>query len=602
MAGGLIPSAYTQQIQVERIERNEREIVIDINDKDLVKSKNITIQDGDLVKVFPIVEKDDNAVFLLGNIKRPGKYEYRPGMRIKDLIGSTTDLLKETYLEYALIKRRLLPELKEELIPFNPGKVLIDGDTQSNIFLTPKDRVYIFPKWFFKDTPYFTVEGEVRQEGKFELLKNHRVKDAILEAGGLTKDASLRSGEIFRTDDNGQVTQIYFEVDPAMNEDAQNNVLLQDRDQVVIHSLWETRYKQTVAINGDVKNPGEYPMSDNMHISDLIFAAGNILESAYLNDAEVTSFKIDTGSKVEMERKTVDLQLALQHDPAHDLLLSPYDSIFVKRIPDWSEKRFVSLTGEFMFPGTYIISKGETLASVINRAGGYSDRAYLRGAVFTRESIKKQQQQSITEMVKRLERQLFTRGSVEASAAASETEVEAKKIEQEQQKKFLESLKTVEATGRMSIRMAHPRLLKGSSYDIALEHNDNLHIPVNNSVVNVTGAVMSQGSFIYSDKLNYKDYIEMSGGYAKYADKKNVYVLKVDGSAMKLSQGFTRWNDSRARWELTSFSDDIREIEPGDTIIVPEKLDRIAWLRHTQSLTQILYQVAVTAGVAVVLF
>jgi protein involved in polysaccharide export with SLBB domain len=357
-----------------------------------------------------------------------------------------------------------------------------------------------------------------------------------------------------------------------------------------------------VAIDGDVHKPGEYPLSDNMHISDLIFAAGNILESAYLNDAEVTSFKIDKGSKVEMERKTVDLQLALQNDPAHDLLLSPYDSIFVKRIPDWSEKRFVSLTGEFMFPGNYIISKGETLASVINRAGGYSDRAYLRGAVFTRESIKKQQQQSIMEMIARLERQLFTRGSVEASSAASATEVEAKKIEQEQQSRFLESLKKIDATGRMSIRMAHPRLLKGSAYDIALEHNDNLHIPVNNSVVNVTGAIMSQGSFIYSDKLNYKDYIEMSGGYAKYADKKNVYVLKVDGSAMKLSQGSTRWNDSNARWELTAFSEDIKEIEPGDTIIVPEKLDRIAWLRHTQSLTQILYQVAVTAGVAVVLF
>ena len=121
-------------------------------------------------------------------------------------------------------------------------------------------------------------------------------------------------------------------------------------------------------------------------------------------------------------------------------------------------------------------------------------------------------------------------------------------------------------------------------------------------MINVTGAVMSQGSFIYSDKLTYKDYIEMTGGYSKYADKKNVYVLKVDGSAMRLSQGLTRWNDSSTRWELTAFSEDIKDIEPGDNIIVPEKLDRIAWLRHTQSLTQILYQIAVTAGVAIVLF
>ncbi len=427
MAGGLIPSAYTQQIQVERIERNEREIVIDINDKDLIKSSDIMIQDGDLVKVFPIVDIDVNAIFLNGNIKRPGKYAYKPGMRIKDLIGSTTALLKETYLEYALIKRQLLPELKEELIPFNLGKLLLDGDASNNIALAPQDKVYIFSKWLFMDKPYVSVKGEVRKEGNFKFLKNYRVKDAILEAGGLTKDASVGLGEIFRTDEKGQITQIYFEVGPALNEDSKNNLLLHDRDHIVIHSLWETRYKQTIAIDGGVNNPGEYLLAGNMRISDLIFAAGNILESAYLNEAEVTSFKIDKGSKVEMERKTVDLRLALQDDPAHDLLLSPYDSIFVKRIPDWSEKRFVSLTGEFRFPGTYIISKGETLASVINRAGGFSDRAYLRGAVFKRESIRKKQQQSMTEMIERLERELLTEGSVQASVAVDATEVAAKK-------------------------------------------------------------------------------------------------------------------------------------------------------------------------------
>ena len=602
MAGGLIPSAYTQQIQVERIEVNEREIVLDINDKDLTRSKDIMIQDGDLIKVFPIVDLDVNALFLYGNVKRPGKYEYKPGMRIKDLIGSMQDLLKETYLEYALIKRQILPNLKDELIPFNLGKLLNDGDVSGNIALAPQDRIYVFSKWLFNDIPYVTIKGEIRKGGKLKLSKNYRVKDAIFEAGGLTKDASVGLGEIFRTDKKGQITQIYFEVGPAMNEDSSNNLLLHDRDHVVIHSLWETRYKQTVAIDGEVNNPGEYLMADNMCISDLVFAAGNILESAYLNEAEVTSFKIDKGSKMEMERKTVDLRLALENDPAHDLLLSPHDSIFIKRIPDWSEKRYVSLTGEFRFPGNYIIAKGETLASVINRAGGFSDRAYLRGAVFTRESIKKQQQRSINEMVDRLERDLFTKGSLQASVATTETEVEAKKIEQEQQEKFLESLKKIESTGRMSVRMAHPRLLKGSEYDIALEDKDTLNIPANNSVVNVTGAVMSHGSFIYSEKLNYKDYIEMSGGYSKHADKKNVYVLKVDGSAMKLSHGFTRWNDSRTRWELTSFSEDIKEIESGDTIIIPEKLAGVPWLRNTQSMTNILYQIAVTAGVAVVLF
>jgi hypothetical protein len=154
----------------------------------------------------------------------------------------------------------------------------------------------------------------------------------------------------------------------------------------------------------------------------------------------------------------------------------------------------------------------------------------------------------------------------------------------------------------MSIVLTHPRLLKGSEYDIELEDGDSLYVPVKNSVVNVTGAVMSQGSFIYSDKLSFKDYISMTGGYSGNADKKNVYVLKVDGSAMRLSHGLTRWSDTRDRWELSAFSDEIKDIEPGDTIVVPEKLERLAWLRYAKEVSQLLYQIAITAGVAVVVF
>ena len=94
----------------------------------------------------------------------------------------------------------------------------------------------------------------------------------------------------------------------------------------------------------------------------------------------------------------------------------------------------------------------------------------------------------------------------------------------------------------------------------------------------------------------------MAGGFAKYADKKSVYVLKVDGTAMKLPNGMSSWSDSRERWELNAFNEDIKTIEPGDSIIVPEKLDRIAWLREIKDFTQILYQIAVTAGVAIVVF
>ena len=154
----------------------------------------------------------------------------------------------------------------------------------------------------------------------------------------------------------------------------------------------------------------------------------------------------------------------------------------------------------------------------------------------------------------------------------------------------------------MSINLTSLRLLKGSEYDIELEDGDNLYIPPRPSVVNVTGAVMSQGSYLYSEKLNFEDYVNMAGGYARYADTDNTYLLKVDGSARKVAKGFMNWNSSKSRWELTAYGEETKEIEPGDIIVVPEKIERIAWLREIRDITQILMQMAVVAGVTINLF
>ena len=694
MAGGIIPTAYTQQIQVERIQKNERHIVMDIDDKNLTESGDVLLQDGDLVKVFSIVDKDVNVVFLNGNVKRPGKYEYKPGMRIRDLIKDTADLLQETHFEYALIKRLVPPDLREELIPFNLGKLLFDNDAESNIELSSQDRIYIFSIWSFRDKPSIAVEGEVRSPGRSAFAENTRVRDALLNAGGLTKNAYLRKGELIRTDNKREFRTIYFNVARAMDNDPEENLFLRDEDRIIIHSMWEEKWKESVSISGEVKdqktydlteamtvsdlifkaggltrntymndtelyrtdwktkevtlqnidlqkalagdpmynvklkdldrlvvhstweqvykksvsiagevtNPGTYQYTENMTVRDLVFASGNVLESAYLGEAEISSQVIKDGRSARIEHAKINLKKALDNDPSHNLPLKPYDRLFVKRIPDWRREIFVNLSGEIIFPGNYILKKGETLSSVIERAGGYSENAYLRGAVFVREDVRKLQQQSLDEMITGLEREILAESSSQVSTALSTEEVEARKAELQSKQKFIESLKGLKATGRMSIILAHLRLLKGSKYDIELKDGDSLYVPMKSSAVNVIGSVMSRGSFIYSEDMDYKDYVEMSGGYTRFADKDNVYVLKVDGTARKLLTGRINWNTSKDRWETAGFSEDVNEIEPGDTIIVPEKLDRIAWLRETKDLTQILYQIAVTAGVAIVLF
>ncbi|MCX7635592.1 MAG: SLBB domain-containing protein, partial [Syntrophales bacterium] len=573
-----------------------------------------------------------------------GKYEMKPGMRLGDLLKTPEDLLPETYFDYGLIKRLVPPEMKTILVPFNLGDLLLKKDPAANITLMPQDQIFIFHRFFFKDRPYFTVEGEVRHGGRFDLAENFRVSDAILAAGGLTKEAYLKKAEIVRVNKNREYQHLYFNVDKALAGDPENNHLLQDEDRItihslwddkwketvtiagevkrphtftltenmrvsdlvfkaggitrdsymeeaeiyrtewntkkvtlekinlqkaldgdpqhnivlkdldrlVVHSIWETIYKKTVTVSGDVHNPGTYQYAENMTVRDLVFTAGNILESAYVDDAEISSLLTPDRKMSRVEVMNINLRKALEGDPAHNVPLKPYDHLFVRRIPNWNERYFVTLTGEFKFPGRYAIRKGEHLSSVIERAGGYLPTAYLRGAYFTREKVRELQQKSLDEMTKRMERELLSEGSIRISSSLSTEEIAAKQQEAQMKQKLVDYMRSLKATGRMTIALSHLRLLKGSLYDIELEDGDTLHIPKKNSVVNVVGAVMSEGSHIYDERLSYRDYIDRAGGYARYADEGNVFVVKVDGSARRLGQGFTEWNDKQERWELTS--------------------------------------------------
>lgn len=361
LSGGIIPTAYTQQIQVERIIKGERHVVIDINDKNLSKAKDFILQDGDLVKVFPVVEKDVNAIYLQGNIKHPGKYEYKPGMHVKDLIKDTAELLPETYFRYALIKRLRLPDLRTELVPFNLGGLLLDNDLSNNVGLMPQDNIYIFSKWFFKDKPFITVEGEVRKGGRFDFADNMRINDAILTAGGLAKDAYLQKGELIRVEQNKQYKTIYFDVAKAMAGEPEDNALLQDEDRIIIHSILGWAYKKSVSIDGDVFKAGTYQYTEDMTVKDLIYKAGNVLESAYLDEAEVSSQIVENGKIVKTEYRKINLKKALEGDPTDNLLLKPYDRLFVKRLSDWRKEQFANISGEIYFPGRYVIKKGERL-------------------------------------------------------------------------------------------------------------------------------------------------------------------------------------------------------------------------------------------------
>ena len=146
------------------------------------------------------------------------------------------------------------------------------------------------------------------------------------------------------------------------------------------------------------------------------------------------------------------------------------------------------------------------------------------------------------------------------------------------------------------MRVAHLRLLKGNEFDIELENGDSLYIPMNNRVVNVMGAVIECEPRLCGQSRAER-LVRMAGGYSRYADVKNTYVLKVDGSAARLPGGSINWSGSKERWELVGFDGGERGIESGDTIVVPEKLERIAWLREIKDIAQIMASMATATGI-----
>jgi len=525
-------------------------------------------------------------------------------MKLRDIINNIESLSPEPYLEYALIKRSYPLDKEPLLIPFHLGNLLDAWDESANIDLKPKDEIYVFSARFFKDKPSYVIRGEVRNPNKYDLIKNSKVKDALLFAGGLTKEAYLDRGQILRIGKNGQYEKIiYFNITKALNENPQDNIPLQDDDVLTIRSLSEVFYKKTVTVDGAVSVPGDYEYADSMTVKDLIFASGNILESAYLDKAEISSMVIDKDAVAQRQTRNINLRKALANDREHNIKLKPYDVIYIRQITDWRKERYVTITGQVKFAGKYLLHKDEKLTSLIERAGGYQSNAYLRGAVFTREKVRITQQKSMEEMAARMEKDLLVGDTVKVSAALSAEEVQAKQNEMNQKKKFIETIRNVKAQGRMTVKLAQMDVLKNSEYDIELEDGDTLHIPEISRVVGVLGAVMAQGSHIFSEKIDYLDYINMSGGYAEYAEIKNVFILKVDGGARRAKRGLIDWSREKNSVQADFLPEsEMSYIEPGDVIVVPEKMDRIAWMREIRDITQILMNTAVAAGVVIALF
>lgn len=526
-------------------------------------------------------------VYVVGNAEIPGAYTVSSLSTIVNALFEAGGPSKTGTMRDIQVKRN-----GKTFVHFDLYDFLLKGDKTKDTRLMPEDVIFIPSIGHLAG-----IAGNVKQPAIYELKGETRLLDLIRMAGGLSSVAFKGRVQVQRIEDHKFRT--IFEGDLIeVENNPEKNFVLMDGDLLKVFPIVEV--KNTIKISGAVANPGEYGVKTGVtRVKDVLSLAGGLLYYAS-NQAEITRVKV-TQAGPQTERISLDLSKALQDDPQHNIPLEINDYLFVRTVPEWDLYKIVSITGEVKFPGTYTIKKGERLSSLIERAGGYTDKAYLRGAIFTREKVKEIQQKSLDEMINRLERELLSAGATLSSTALTSEEIQISRIELEQRRKFIESLKTLKPTGRMSIRLAHLRLLKNSEFDIELEEGDSLFIPIENKVVNVTGAVFSPGSFVYHSEFDYRDYVDQAAGFSRYADTSNVYVLKVDGTAKRLSKGFLGWNPFQNRWEVLALEEE-KEIEPGDTIVVPEEPEKIAWLREVKDITQILFQIAVTTGVVLRLF
>jgi len=577
LAGGLLPDAYTGKALIERFNpTGDKQVLnIDISSSGL----SVPVKNGDVIKIFASTEFETNQVLLLGNIKRPGKYAWHKGMRILDLIPSRDDLLPESLMDYGIIESEAEDNREKVVTRFKLGELMSLGDPALNVLLKPRDRVYVFQRDSFREQPKLNIIGSVQKPGLYEFKRNMRLADLVLAAGGLLRDSDPEKVELYRTDPiSKEITLFKEDLKLAMEGDKTDDILLQDMDRIVVHSIFERKQRDTVSVSGEVHNPETLERSKDMRVSDLVFAAGNVTEEAYLGKAEITRYKVVNGERRISEHFEIDLAAALRGDEASNIRLQSDDSLIVRRVSDWKDAGQMTILGEVQHPGTYSIKKGERLSSLLARTGGYSKGAYLDASVFTRESVREEQQKQIEALSSRLEGEL---GHLKLTTdQVRDPTIKQRELQNlASSKRVLSQLKSTKAVGRIVIELSDVEKFKGSSYDIQVHDGDKLYIPARPDEILVLGEVYNQSALIYDPKKTKDDYLRQAGP-SGIADLSEIYVVRANGSIDKDDGGWFR----------------SQKLYPGDTLVVPQRLTNFNLLDSVLDWSRATMQIATTAA------
>jgi protein involved in polysaccharide export with SLBB domain len=570
LAGGILPTATLRHIEVQRVEAHEKRTMLTLDlipsgDADSFKKQldAFKINDGDEVHIFPIAPYNEDAIYVQGHVQRPGRYSYKQGMNLSDLIGSYKDLLPEPAAHYAEIVRLNPPDFHPSVESFDLTAALANPASAPK--LQPLDTVRVFSRYDFEPAPEVWIGGEVREPGKYRTSGQAHLRDAVYLAGGVTQDASLDSAQLFRTQPDGTMKILSVDLREALAGNPMDNVVMEPRDRLLVHRNPSRVDPPTVFIKGEVAKPGRYPLTTNMHVEDLVRVAGGLKRSAYTESADLARFEMNGSQKAPGDRLELNLAAAMNGDPKTDVPLRDGDILTIRQLPRWGDiGASMAVRGEVLHAGTYGIASGERLSSVLARSGGFGTEAYPYGAVLMRREVREVELKAHIELVQRV------RAEETTLKALPETDTDQKNAKWTaigQTEAALAQLQASTPIGRVVMHISpDTKTWQNTAADVVVRDGDVLFVPKKAGYVMVNGQVFNPTAIGFRPGHSAKWYLSQAGGVTQIADKKAVFVIRADGSVIAAKNNNSGW------WGGDPMSATLRA---GDTIVVPEKAPKI---------------------------
>ncbi|HTS04958.1 MAG TPA: SLBB domain-containing protein [Candidatus Eisenbacteria bacterium] len=565
LAGGLLPTATLRHVEVQRTVAHEKKTMLSVDipaDGSTAevskKLESFQIQDLDKIRIFPIASYAANAVYLEGHVIRPGKYSYKPGMKVTDLVSSYKDLLPDPALQYGEIVRLSEPDFHPTVQSFSVAAALADPAHAPE--LQPLDTVEFFGRYDFEDPPIVSVWGDVRDPGTYRTSGDIHISDAIHLAGGLGADAFDGDAQVFRYQSDSTMKILNVKLSGALDGNPNDDIVLHPRDRVLVHRNAAAIEPSSVYVKGEVGRPGRYPLTVDMRVSDLIHAAGGLKQSADVKTADLTHYTWENEKQVMGTQDKIVLADALEGKPEANAVLNNGDVLTIAQVAGWNDiGASITLRGEVVHPGTYGIRPGERLSSVIERAGGFAPAAYPYATILLRADVQKIEQRSYGELIQRVREQQATLKLTATNTGDPDQKVSAESALVQWQT-TLDSLLNAPPQGRVTIQISsNIKSWTNTPRDIVVRSGDVVTVPKRPSFILVQGQVYGPTAVAYRPGKTAKWYLMQAGGPTNLAEKKAIFVIRADGTVFGHNSGWMSGDGLNV------------PLQPGDMVVVPEK-------------------------------